>query len=103
MKIAYLIICNSNQKHLNRLLKALASDQADFFVHIDKKSKNVFELPSWPNIYKLANTVSVYWGGFSIVEATIRLMKEAKKTKNYDYYILLSGSDYPVRSNRYIN
>lgn len=103
MKIAYLVICNSNPKHLNRLLNALASDRADFFIHIDKKSKETFDLPLSPNIYRLVNTVPVYWGGFGIVEATIRLIKEAYKSKSYDYYILLSGSDYPVRSNKYIN
>ncbi|HSW96464.1 MAG TPA: beta-1,6-N-acetylglucosaminyltransferase [Candidatus Saccharimonadales bacterium] len=103
MKIAYLIMANKNPNHLNRLLQSLQSDTVDFFIHIDKKSRDTFFLPKFKNIKILKNSIPVYWGGFSQVDAAILLMKEAKLTKKYDYYILLSGSDYPVKSNTHIH
>src|SRR5579859_240736 len=103
MHIAYLIMTNKNPLHLKRLLSALQYRDVDFFIHIDKKSTCIYDIPQWENITILNNPVPVYWGGFSQVEATIRLIKAARNKKKYDYYILLSGSDYPVRSNKHIS
>jgi hypothetical protein len=51
------------------------------------------------NIMLIKNTVPVNWGGFSIVQATLHLLKEATAFGEYDYFILLSGADYPLKSN----
>jgi hypothetical protein len=51
------------------------------------------------NITSIKNTVAVNWGGFSIVQATMNLLQEATAMGDYDYFILLSGADYPIRSN----
>ncbi len=101
MKIAYLIMTHKNPIQLNRLINVLNYKNADFYVHIDKKSKVKFDLPKLRNIKIIKNNIPVFWGGFSQVEATLKLLAEAKKY-NYDFYILLSGSDYPIKSNKYI-
>lgn len=102
MKIAYLIVAHNNPIHLNRLINALNSDEASFFIHIDEKSPNIFNLPQRNNIFILNKRLNVYWGGYSQVDATIRLLKKATEFNKYDYYVLLSGVDYPVKSNKYI-
>lgn len=102
MKIAYLILAHNNPAHLDKLINSLNSDFCDFYIHFDKKSKTLFNLLNYKNVYYLNNRISIFWGGFSIVQATINLLIESSKEHKYDYYILLSGVDYPIRSNRYI-
>jgi len=101
MKIAYLIIAHNSPKHLNRLINRLNDRNVYFFICIDKRSRIFFDLPKVNNLY-VSRDVKIYWGGFSFVQAVISLLKKAKKLAKFDYYILLSGVDYPVRSNERI-
>lgn len=107
MKKAYLILAHNNEKHLNRLVKSLDDGNSKFFIHVDRKSKIKFKLlQNNSNVIFLKNRNKVYWGGYSIVNATNKLIKEAfeYKEKNYfDYYCLLSGADYPIKNNKYID
>jgi hypothetical protein len=41
--------------------------------------------------------VNVTWGGYSLIQATFNVLKEANKHK-YRYYHLISGSDMPLKS-----
>ena len=42
--------------------------------------------------------VRVHWGDYSVVEATLRLIREAlRRPEGYDRLVLLSGADYPIR------
>lgn len=99
MKIAYLILAHKNPVHLTRLISALQTEHAHIFLHIDKKSKGFTHLSDNSTITLIKKPVSVNWGGFSIVQATLQLMQEAHASGEYDYFILLSGADYPIRSN----
>ena len=87
------------------MVRALDSPNADFFIHVDRKSD------IWPfqdrfsqfNVRFAADRVSVYWGEFSIVQASVNLIRQAlNQLPAPDYLVLLSGSDYPLRSSRYI-
>lgn len=102
MRIAYLIQAHNNPLQLNRLIKALDNSSVDFFIHIDKKTFFQFRISHKKNVHILSDPVSVFWGGFSQVEASLRLLAEAKQTGTFDYFVLLSGVDYPIRSNAYI-
>lgn len=102
MKIAYLITAYNNPLHLNRLLKSLEHKDSYFFIHIDKKSNYKFNIPKHSNIIILKNNINVYWGSFSFIEAIIKLVALARSVGTFHYYVLLSGTDYPVRSNDYI-
>jgi hypothetical protein len=105
MRIAYLILAHNTPNHLRRLVRALDSPNAAFFIHVDRKSNISFfrDRLSQRNVTFLEDRVAVYWGDFSDVKATIRLMKEALSfSPQPDYLALLSGSDYPLRSPRYI-
>jgi len=55
------------------------------------------------NIYFIKDRVKVYHSSFFEVEATIRLMEFAAADPCNEYFVLLSGADYPVRSNTEIN
>jgi hypothetical protein len=49
-------------------------------------------------VYFIQNRVKVYWGAFSIVQATINGMQQILASGNeYGYINLLSGQDYPLK------
>ncbi|MGA2151173.1 MAG: beta-1,6-N-acetylglucosaminyltransferase, partial [Geobacteraceae bacterium] len=104
MRIAYLLLVHNTPNHLQRLLSALKYKNDDFYIHVDRKSSCSFENEVGERIYFTRERIPVYWGEFSQVEAILMLIRQALNTGNkYDYFILLSGSDYPIRSPGYIH
>lgn len=104
MKLAYLITTYDNPTHLKKLIAALQDIDVCFFIHIDKKSKVQFDFPKDKNVIVLPEDKrkTVYWGSFTFIEAVQELIKESFNHGPFDYYVLLSGTDYPVRSNSFI-
>jgi hypothetical protein len=104
MKIAYLMLTHKNPRLLKRAIEALSSESCAFFIHIDLKSDiREFSGIGGKHIFVSEERMPVYWGEFSQVEATIRLIRQALgSSAKYDYFVLLHGSDYPLRSSGYI-
>jgi hypothetical protein len=104
MKIAYLILAHDNPRHLHRLTRALAPSSSSIFIHIDRKSNlHDFGDLQKEDVRVLQERVPVYWGDFSQVEATLRLLRTAlAEQPNCDYFVLLSGTHYPLQTPEYI-
>jgi hypothetical protein len=100
MKIAYLILAHNNYNHLKRLVSALNDSNVVFFIHIDNTIKMPNNLNEFDNVVFIRGP-KVWWGGWSIVDAIIRLIRAAM-SYCFDYYILLSGTDYPIRPNAFL-
>lgn len=100
MKLAYLVLAHDNPSHLGRLTRALSSDDTAVFVHLDKKSDiSPFAAAMGDKVHFVANRISAYWGDFSLVEATLVLLRAALSApQRFDYFVLLSGTHYPLRS-----
>ena len=92
MKIAFLILTYDNPIFSDRI-KNLTND-FDLYIHAKypEKIDNSFKK------YLIKDLVETSWGDFSLVTATVNMLKEAI-INNYDYYILLSGDTYPLYSN----
>jgi hypothetical protein len=105
MKIAYLVIAHNNPKLLKRTAGRLSSEDSTVFIHIDRKTDlKQFSGISGGNVLLTETRVPVYWAETSMVEATILLLQQALRHPNhFDYFILLSGADYPLRCARYIH
>jgi hypothetical protein len=104
MKVAIIILAHNKPEQLNRLIRHLKHDDIDIFIHIDKKNNSMkkhIDINS-PNIKVINNSVSVYWGTFSQIQATLNSLEEARIKNRYDYYFLLSGQDYPIKTTEYI-
>jgi hypothetical protein len=101
MKISFLVLAHNNFIHLQRLLDALQDPDVHFYIHFDKKSNIDIGDFEREDVTVLSDRIDVHWGGFSIVEATMKLLNAAYPS-NSDFYLLLSGTHYPVRSNAYI-
>lgn len=104
MKIAYLILAHRNPQLIKRAIDRLSTKDCAFFIHIDQKSDlRRFSRCNGNNVSFCEHRIPVYWGEFSQVEATLLLMSQAiNHAHHFDYFILMSGSDYPLKSGEYI-
>ena len=100
MKIAYLILAHDQPQLFGRLAAALQHDGATLYAHIDgKQDERPFRAAAGAlPVRFLPDPIAVNWGGFSQVSAMLKLL-EAAARDGHDYYIFLSGRDYPLRSN----
>lgn len=105
MKIAYLMLVHDNPGVLNRLITALVCKDCGFFMHIDRKADiQQFSGIRGDNIFLTEQRVPVYHSGFTMVEATLLLLRGAlNQPQDYDYFVLLGGTHYPLRSKEYIH
>lgn len=102
--IAYMIQAHKNADAVNRLVSKLDNGNSSFFIHIDKKSEIYKDITIKPNVHLITDRVDVKWGHISQVEATLKLMCAVKNSgKIFDYVWLISGQDFPIKNNSYIN
>ena len=104
MKIAYLMLVHGNPQLQKRVIERLSTYDSGFFIHVDAKSDiRQFAGIHGENVTFVEPRIPIYWGEFSIVDATMRLMRRALDCpQGYEYFVFLQGSDYPLRSARHI-
>jgi glycosyltransferase involved in cell wall biosynthesis len=100
-KHAYLILAHNEFHMLKRLIRELDNEKNDIYIHIDKKTKYVDEeeISSWTEhsgVFFIPRR-KIYWGTLSIVKTEISLLEAAVK-REYQYYHLLSGVDFPLKN-----
>ena len=101
MKLAHLILAHNNPAQLERLAMRLIHNDADVYIHLDKKQDvaGYSSIQSIPNIFFIKKNVSVSWANYSMMTATLNSMEEILATgNNYSHINLLSGADYPLKS-----
>lgn len=103
-KHAYLLMVHHRKDLIDLLLEVLDDSRNDIFMHIDARS--AFNIQDFQmhkaNLYPVKRT-KVSWGGYSQVQCELALMEEAKKHGNYNYYHLMHGSAYPLKSQDYLH
>jgi hypothetical protein len=106
MRIAYLILSHKNPEQLRELINQLNDPNVNFFIHIDSKSPiSEFHAKTTgcnAHITFSNKRFNGQWGDIGLVLATLELINEAKNCYDFDYYLLLSGMDYPIKSNEEI-
>lgn len=102
-KIAILILAHKNPEQLAKLVKEFDDERFDTFVHIDAKSRMQFIAPgllhSKCHILDKTERVKTFLNDFALIETTMHLVKTAYSHSKYKYYVLLTGQDYPIKSN----
>lgn len=98
-------MAHNNANHLKRLVAALSFPNCSMFIHLDKKADLAdFAAIKGDNVFFCHDRIPVFWGDFSQIRATINLIHKALRAPlNYEYFVLLSGSDYLLRSSKYIH
>lgn len=103
MRIAFLILAHNTPSHLARLITALRHPDHRFFIHVDKKQDvTPFEKVAAQDV-SFIDRIEVEWGDITGVKAALLLMKTARAAGPFDYYFLMSGSDYPLYTADEIN
>ncbi|MDR6546572.1 hypothetical protein J2810_002631 [Chryseobacterium rhizosphaerae] len=108
ISIAYLILVHRLPNQFKKLFKAIYDSTNFYLIHIDKKAnqeigKDVKDfLKQYPNVHIL-NSENVIWGGYSMVQAELDGIKYLlSMDAKWDYFINLSGQDYPLKSQKII-
>ncbi len=105
-KHAYLIIAHNEMQTLKKLVLSLDDARNDIYIHLDKKATDIDEkeVLSWAckSSITLVPRIKVYWGTLSMAKCEMILLKAATEG-NYHYYHLLSGVDFPLKSQDYIH
>lgn len=105
MEINYIILAHRFPKQIKRLINKLATPECSFYIHIDKNAlidSFLNELGDIPNVNFVAERSEGMWGDLGIVIATLNALKQILIDKHSGYCVLLSGQDYPIKSNNYI-
>jgi hypothetical protein len=103
MNLAYIIMAHKQPQQLKRLISALQTDTASFFIHINKEAESTYQeavelLKDIPNVYFVPRRAA-FWGHPSLVKAALSGLRAAVESGiRYDYISLLSAQDYPIKS-----
>ena len=104
-RIAYIISAYQKPELLQRLVHRLNSPPDCFFIHYDLRSpaaefrQLTRAFRDHPNVKLLPRHIC-RWGDFGHVQATLKAIAEiAKLGFACDHAILLTGQDYPIKSN----
>jgi hypothetical protein len=109
VRIAYVISAYRNLGQLARLVRRLHEGGDEIVVHVDKKTDDGAYsglLGSFDGIASVhfLERHTCHWGGFGHVRATLKGIRELRRREvDYDYLILLTGQDYPIKSNAFIH
>lgn len=103
MKHAILIIAHTNEYLIHKLIELYDDSNIDFYIHVDKKAKQ-FNFDFIKQSAKLSHIIFIpriktYWGDYSLSAVELNLFEHALK-KHYDYYHLISGSDFPLQTKK---
>ena len=92
-KHAVLVQAHQDISYFIKLAKI--QPNANFYVHMDAKSDYFpdAETAQLANVFLLKDRITVRWGGFSQIEATLKLFETAFANEDNAYFHLLSGED----------
>ena len=104
MKVGYCILAHKDPAFINRVAHKLTDGTDNYcFIHIDAKSQEfkIHDENESGQIHWIENRIPVYWGGYSVVEAELIMLREAIEY-GLDRYVIMHGADYPLFSNAFI-
>ena len=105
MNVGYVLLAYKDPEQVGRLLRRIAGPNSAVAVHVDRSTDEAIldelrrDAADLPEVHFLAR-LRTHWGGFGLVEATLRGIEHLVRASNVDYVFLLTGQDYPLRSPR---
>ncbi|RLJ33169.1 core-2/I-Branching enzyme [Chryseobacterium sp. 7] len=108
VRIAYFIMVHHKPEIFKDMFQKIYARDQFYLIHIDRKAKPDFieeiqqYIIQFPNAYIL-DSINIVAGGFNIVQAELNAMEFLLNvSKEWDYFINLSGEDYPLKSQNII-
>jgi hypothetical protein len=108
LTLAYIISAYRNLGQVTRLVRRLRHNESVFFVHVDKKTDEEDYLALRKSLedftdVRFLERHTCHWGGFGHVRATLKGIDSLlARAVPFDYLVLLTGQDYPIKSNAFI-
>jgi hypothetical protein len=99
MKLCALILAHHKPVMLGRLVRRLERAGIVAYVHIDAKAHQSEFEEACRNSHAIFinERLSIYWGGFSMVEAVTRLAQSALRDPALTHFVHVSGDSYPIK------
>lgn len=107
-RVAYIVSAYHRPEMLIRLVERLDSPDSRFLIHVDARTHVDLYRAMTDVLASRSNVVflprhSCHWGDFGHVRATLKGIREiVSSAEPVDYTVLLTGQDYPLRSNQVI-
>lgn len=99
MRDAYLILCHNRPAQINALAAHFGAGGHDVYIHVDAKSTIAHLIRTNASIRLITPPSDVVWGGWTQVEAMLKLLSAAMNSgRTYRYLHLLSGQCMPLLS-----
>lgn len=97
---AVLILAHKNPEMLIPLVGYFKRD-CMVYIHFDAAcpfpASVQSALQGYPQVKGIYQQYRVHWGGFSVLEAELFLLRKALSDSQADFYHLISGQDYPIK------
>lgn len=97
---AILILAHKNPEMLIPLVGYFKRD-CMVYIHFDAASPFPASVQSvlrdYPQVKGIYQECKVHWGGFSVLQAELFLLRKALSDSQADFYHLISGQDYPIK------
>jgi hypothetical protein len=98
MTVAFLIQAHSHPSLTARLVDRLCSGQSRIYLNIDARASiGDFAGLERKDVSFVTDRSPVFWAGFSQVRATLALLRAAHADSANEYFVFLSGVDYPIK------
>jgi len=103
VQLAYLILGHAHPRQMIRMIERLRPSASIFVVHIDARADAAVydELAAYAvtvHDVLLGPRKRCYWGTYGIMEAAFACISTVLASgKPFDYAVLLSGQDYPIK------
>lgn len=108
VRIAYFIMIHHKPDAFKEMFQKIYTRDQFYLIHIDRKAKTELTeeiqqfLVHFPNVYIL-ESMNIVSGGFSMIQAEMNAMEYLLNVSHeWDYFINLSGEDYPLKSQNII-
>lgn len=103
LKISFLILAHKNPSQLITFINTLDCKNVSFFIHINKDSdiinhRLLEKIKTKENVFFIKQRKKISWGGYSLVDSTLNLLKECLVKDTCDYISLHSGQDLPIKN-----
>jgi hypothetical protein len=96
-RVVYALLTHNLPEQTARLVDVLVREGDGFVVVHHDYSKSDLSLPAHERVHVIRDFVPVTRGGLSQVHACLRALDWPRRHLDYDWIVLLSGQDYPVR------
>jgi hypothetical protein len=108
VRLAYVLPVHRSPEQVSRLLRRLAAEDVRFVLHVDRRTpaadaRGLYGIARELPQVEYVDPHACYWGGFGMVRAALKGIRHLLASgAPFDYAVLLSGQDYPLRSPRRI-